>query len=398
MGNGVHEEERMSGPFLVGEENHTDARTDLIVADGVDYWTDVVLRILVPYSFVQKQGQHIDAIRCRGSKEINRTEDISGNQQLTTHGRAGNGIVATGLNGVVGYVHGIEPDPEREGAAQAGVFGFGGPDHPGVIGRGQDGVIGLSDANDRSGVYGFNSQAAGAAWGVFGQCDSPDGAGVGAICGAAPGVRCQSSGNDGVVGISDSSNRSGVFGFSSVREGKGFGVLGRTVSSKGAGVCGENEAAGDGVSGFSRDGAGVSGTSQKHNGVVGRTGVVNASGVYGENSRDPFADQDVERGRGDAMFGQPIDWQIVGVMGRANSAAGTGVKGASSNGDGVTGIGGRYGAVLGGQVAPVRLSPAAHPGAPTSGYHRMGELYVDNEGDLFFCKKSGTPGIWKQVA
>jgi hypothetical protein len=156
--------------------------------------------------------------------------------------------------------------------------------------------------------------------------------------------------------------------------------------------------AGDGVSGFSRDGAGVSGTSQKHNGVVGRTGVVNASGVYGENSRDPFADQDVERGRGDAMFGQPIDWQIVGVMGRANSAAGTGVKGASSNGDGVTGIGGRYGAVLGGQVAPVRLSPAAHPGAPTSGYHRMGELYVDNEGDLFFCKKSGTPGIWKQVA
>jgi hypothetical protein len=27
----------------------------------------------------------------------------------------------------------------------------------------------------------------------------------------------------------------------------------------------------------------------------------------------------------------------------------------------------------------------------------MGELYVDNQGALYFCVASGTPGTWKTV-
>jgi hypothetical protein len=365
----------MAGPLMAGGENFSDARTDLI--PGRDYWQDVVLRVLVDYDFIQKNGQWIDGIRCRGSREHHVTQTISGSEQLVRHSQAGNGVIGIGLNGVVGYVHGLE--------------------HAGFIGRGQDGVIGISSTNDRSGVSGFNTQREGPSWGVFGRCDSPEGAGVGAVCEVGVGVRGESSGNDGVVGISASSNRSGVFGFSSLREGRGFGVVGRCHSSNGAGVLGENEAAGDGVAGVSRNGAGVSGTSRKKDGVVGRAVVAGASGVYGENTRDPYHD-DIDRTGRSETFRQPVDWSIFGVMGRANSSVGTGVKGVSNEGDGMSGTGGRYGAVLDGRVAPLRLSPAPAPGAPSSGYDLMGELLLDSHGDLFLCKASGTPGVWKQIA
>ena len=97
-------------------------------------------------------------------------------------------------------------------------------------------------------------------------------------------------------------------------------------------------------------------------------------------------------------FRQPVDWSIFGVMGRANSSVGAGVKGVSNEGDGMSGTGGRYGAVLDGRVAPLRLFPAPAAGAPSSGYHLMGELLLDSHGDLFLCKASGTPGVWKQIA
>ena len=138
---------------------------------------------------MQKNGRWIDGIRCRGSREHHVTQTISGSEQLIRHSQAGNGVIGIGLNGVVGYVHNLEHDRQVENEAQVGVLGVGGTDHAGVLGRGQDGVIGISSTNDRSGVSGFNTQTTGPAWGVFGRCDSPEGAGVGAICEAGVGVR-----------------------------------------------------------------------------------------------------------------------------------------------------------------------------------------------------------------
>ena len=48
-------------------------------------------------------------------------------------------------------------------------------------------------------------------------------------------------------------------------------------------------------------------------------------------------------------------------------------------------------------LAPIRLNPSSTSNAPTSGNHKMGELFVDNAGILYYCTQDGTPGIWRKV-
>jgi hypothetical protein len=60
------------------------------------------------------------------------------------------------------------------------------------------------------------------------------------------------------------------------------------------------------------------------------------------------------------------------------------------------GLGGEFS----GASAPIRLDPATTAGAPTSGTHKRGELYVDSQGSLFLCvaDSAGTSaGTWKKV-
>jgi hypothetical protein len=45
----------------------------------------------------------------------------------------------------------------------------------------------------------------------------------------------------------------------------------------------------------------------------------------------------------------------------------------------------------------MRLLPAAGPGAPISGSHRLGELYVDSAGVLYKCVAAGVPGTWVPI-
>jgi hypothetical protein len=103
----------------------------------------------------------------------------------------------------------------------------------------------------------------------------------------------------------------------------------------------------------------------------------------------------------------------VGVTGTSNSGVGVvgtsnirnGVIGKGSNG--VVGTGGNigvvgdstsgYGGAFSGGLAPLRLEPSNTQGSPASGRHSVGELYVDNNGALYFCVGSGTPGTWKRV-
>jgi hypothetical protein len=76
------------------------------------------------------------------------------------------------------------------------------------------------------------------------------------------------------------------------------------------------------------------------------------------------------------------------TVGVEASAKGTAVSGISDNG---------VGGFFAGKEAPIRMAAASTPGAPTSGVHHRGELYVDSNGALFYCTTDGTPGTWKKV-
>ena len=76
------------------------------------------------------------------------------------------------------------------------------------------------------------------------------------------------------------------------------------------------------------------------------------------------------------------------MFGRSNAPAGIGVGGHSDSG---------YGASFGGGLAPLRIEPASSRGAPSSGNHQTGELFVDNLGDLYFCKTGGNGPAAKWV-
>jgi hypothetical protein len=94
-----------------------------------------------------------------------------------------------------------------------------------------------------------------------------------------------------------------------------------------------------------------------------------------------------------------------GVLGQSGAAGPdlgvAGVSGTSNTAPGVAGSSGsNYGGLFSGGRASLRLVPASTQGAPTaaSGGHLVGELFVDSDGNLFFCKAAGTPGTWVQIA
>ena len=63
-------------------------------------------------------------------------------------------------------------------------------------------------------------------------------------------------------------------------------------------------------------------------------------------------------------------------------------------GQSTTGLGGS----LQGGLAPLRLVPAASgTGAPATGAHAAGELFVDAAGSLYYCRAGGTPGTWTRL-
>jgi hypothetical protein len=110
-------------------------------------------------------------------------------------------------------------------------------------------------------------------------------------------------------------------------------------------------------------------------------------------------------GKGEYGIGVAGGGDDVGVQGnginvgvRAHSFDGNGMyadsnKSSAVLGQSINGVGGEF---IGGQ-APLRLVPSATVGAPKTGIHHKGELYVDTNGDLFYCKADGTPGVWKKV-
>jgi hypothetical protein len=123
----------------------------------------------------------------------------------------------------------------------AGVFGFSDSGGNGVKGfsSGNDAVVGVANAGFKSGVFGDNSQEHLPASGVSGRSVSPQGAGVfGFSDVGAIGVKGFSATNDGIVGSSNAALKSGVFGLNTELTGAAFGVSGSCDSPDGAGIHG----------------------------------------------------------------------------------------------------------------------------------------------------------------
>jgi hypothetical protein len=247
------------------------------------------------------------------------------------------------------------------GGGIAGVFGQHNRGGVGIIGaamRGGTGIVGASVGSLGNPLATFapvKDPADGSGTGVFGT--SGEGAGVRGSSREGNGVIGTSMAGDGVVGGSDADVKSGVFGFNTLQTGAAFGVSGKSDSPDGAGI-----------NGFSDPGVGVKGTSKTNDGVVGSSSVALKSGVFGFNTLQTGA--------------------AFGVSGSSDSPDGAGIHGISDQG---------YGGHFRGGRAPLRLVPANTPGDPSSGNHQRGELFVDSNGDLFFCKDSGTPGNWFRV-
>jgi hypothetical protein len=212
---------------VVGRTNWSEVRTifrafensgdDDSEAKG-GYAADFVLGVDIDGGKIQTDGSHgIDGIHADGSLPF-----------PTGSPGPGNGIVARGLNGIVGYVHAAPRDKTEEAAAQAGVLGEGGGGAAGVFGRGQTGTVGCEQSTPRNiafesaqkagvvghgetGVAGNGVNGAGIFGqglpGVQGQCDS---GGPGVLANGQTGVVAGGRDGPGLIASSLQDN-SGVF-------------------------------------------------------------------------------------------------------------------------------------------------------------------------------------------
>lgn len=231
--------------------------------------------------------------------------------------------------------------------------------------------------------------------GVYGQGGAGTSSGV-------VGVGTGASG--GVTGIGDpnssTANGTGMRGFGGHLTGVGVWGTGATP----LGTATATPPAGDAIGVF---GAGGKAGSGNADGVYGVGAGSSRSGVVGVGDPNPVNGTGV-RGNGGLPGGVGV-WGAGGrlLLGPAPPAPppgnAIGVFGAGGDGhsDGVYGIGAGegYGGQFASGFAPLRLVPAsAGAGHPTDDQHKVGEFYVDSQGSLFYCKVSGTPGSWVQLA
>jgi hypothetical protein len=256
-------------------------------------------------------------------------------------------------------------------------------------------VVGMSSGGNA--IYGIRSAKSGIT-------APPSCAVVGDTDGSGPGVLGLSGGGNGVHGVYNDTS-----GISS-------GML--------AGIVGETDESAAGVLGLSAEASGVYGIASKRSGVSTDLN----GGVVGDNG-----------GLGPGVMGLGL---ILGIYGLVTGPSGlnelfagvvgdsttdTGVLGTSSGADGVRGVTSSAGASgvtgldqasgdashgvygssengIGGQFqggrAPLMLVPAGSPGAPTSGDHTQGEIYMDSYGVIFVCTYGSGKGLgtWQKLA
>jgi hypothetical protein len=189
--------------MTVGRTNKIEERT-ILVATGAPngYADDFVLNVSIQNDAVLTSipGRGIDAIHAKGTLPL-----PTGSTTMGTI-PPGNGIIAQGINGIVGYIHAITRNRSLENSVVAGVVGIAGGasvvggvgPSPGVFGIGRNGVVGIEQATTRDLAFEAAQKA-----GVVGRGEtgvSGDGAnGPGVFGRGLPGVQGQSTGGPGVL-------------------------------------------------------------------------------------------------------------------------------------------------------------------------------------------------------
>jgi len=201
MGSGADE----SGEDLtVGRTNKSEERTLLVAINGENapdgYADDFVLNVSIAGDMVlPTTARGVDAIHAKGTVAF-----PTGGMIGTIP--AGNGIIAQGLNGAVGYVHAATRNQPLENSVGAGVLGVGGGLSAGVFGFGRNGVVGYEQSTPRDLAFEGAQKA-----GVVGRGEigvSGDGAnGPGIFGRGLPGIQGESAGGPGVL----ADGQTGVF-------------------------------------------------------------------------------------------------------------------------------------------------------------------------------------------
>ena len=175
---------------------------------------------------------------------------------------------------------------------------------------------------------------------------------------------------DAVVGQALPPNgRNGVRG-----QANGIGVYGESTGGS-VGVYGYS-ATGPGTYGFSNDGLGAVGVSVNAIGSLAfsrQREAVNAFSINGDGIR-----ASTSSGNAAAVFAENA----------SGSTSGVGVVGLGQSGVGV---------YASGAHAAIQLGRSSTAGPPTTDFHVAGEIVLDANADLYLCKATGTPGIWKMI-
>lgn len=213
------------------------------------------------------------------------------------------------------------------------------------------------------------------------------------------GVVGESKELSGVVGVSlqdlgvhgiTTSGKAGVYGETASGE---AGVHGKTQSAGGVGVFGDGVYNAIGVYGHSGNSHGVQGVANEGVGVYGLALNPGGIGVQGIGASSHGV-----HGLVGSPATAPSSYAQAAVFGQAAGGLAA-LRGVAASGAGLNAVStAGYGAALTGGRAPLRLVPASTAGAPASGSHLLGELYVDKNGVLYLCTVAGAPGTWKRVS
>ncbi len=189
--------EESGDDMVVGRTNVSEERTLLLASNGDNapngYEADFVLNVSTQGDKVLVSSPHgVDGIHAKGTVAF-----PTGGAIGTIP--AGNGVIARGINGAVGYVHAAARNKPLEHSVGAGVLGVGGIGAAGVFGSGRNGVVGYEQATPRDTAFETAQRA-----GVLGRGDtgvSGDGAnGPGVFGRGLPGVHGLSDGGPGLLG------------------------------------------------------------------------------------------------------------------------------------------------------------------------------------------------------
>jgi hypothetical protein len=209
--------------MVVGRTNTSEERTLLLAINGDNapdgYGEDFVLNVSTQGDKVLVTTPHgVDGIHAKGTVAF-----PTGGAIGTIP--AGNGVIAQGINGTVGYVHEVVRDKPMENSVGAGLLGVGGAGSAGVFGTGRNGVVGYEHTTPRDHAFEAAQRA-----GVLGRGEtgvSGDGAnGAGVFGRGVPGVQGLSDGGPGVV----ADGQTGV----AARGNDGPGVIASSTTEQGA--------------------------------------------------------------------------------------------------------------------------------------------------------------------